>query len=142
MPTIQVIKQEFQLEGINEEHIDYAVSAIKEGTRRELIMENLIDQRGLDAFKSSELLDNLYQLNGGEFKVENRGGYVMGIFSLMGGLGLIAWSVFLFVNKIKLVGAIILGFSGAAMVLNGVIILVTALRGKYRDEMDPFKDEI
>ncbi|MES2777972.1 MAG: hypothetical protein V4722_27580 [Bacteroidota bacterium] len=142
MLTLESIKQEFQPEGINGDHIEYAVSAIKEGTRRELIMENLIEQRHLDITTSCELLDRLYQWNGGEFKVENKNGYVMGIFSLMAGVGLWACSVFLFFNEGALSKVIATVVMGAILIFYGIVILATAFRGKYRDEMDLFKEEI
>jgi len=141
MSKYQEAKDGFGQIGVNEGHIDYAMSAIKEGTRRELIVENLVGQRGLAVSTSDDLLNQLYQLQGGEFKIENRGGYIMGIFSILAALGLAGFAIFLFYNKNKMALAVALSFGSVALIVNGIRILIAAFRGKYRDDMDPFKDE-
>ena len=65
----------------------------------------------------------------------------MGIFSILAALGLAGFAIFLFYNKNKMALAVALSFGSVALIVNGIRILIAAFRGKYRDDMDPFKDE-
>ena len=69
--------------GVSKENIEYAISSVKDGTKREFILESLTaDYRGMEYGLANSMLEELYKLNGGEFKKENRNGYLYGIFFL------------------------------------------------------------
>ena len=47
MSKFDAVKQQFLDKGIKQENIDYAIDAVKSGTKREFILENLTsDYRG------------------------------------------------------------------------------------------------
>ena len=78
------LKEKYHMLGVLEKNFDYAVSAVKNGTKREIILKNLTsDVRKMDLELSNNLLDDLFQSNGGEFKYENRVGYMYSIAYLI-----------------------------------------------------------
>ena len=132
------LKEKYLKLGILERHFDYAVSAVKSGTKRDIIMKNLTsDVRKMDKSISSDLLDDLFQSNGGEFKYENRTGYlyssaylliaiICGIFSVS---SLFNHSSQQFSLKMQIVTTV--GFFSFSYLFVKTIFLT--LRGKHRD---------
>ena len=127
--------------GVRIDNIEFAIDAVKNGTKREHILENLTaSYRGMQDPQATALLEELFDANGGEFKIENRGGYLFGSLFLL--LGLIC-SFFIFYALytgeslrrpvIFIIGAIV-GAGGAA------IYFTKALRGKFRDTDEPFRE--
>ena len=104
-------------------------------------MDNLrADYRGMRETDAMALLNELFAANGGEFKKENRTGYLYGIFMLMIGLPLAYYIFYVFTYGGILMRPILV-FGGAIFCnLVGVYLIIKALRGKYRDSDDPFKN--
>ena len=132
------LKEKYLKLGVLERHFDYAVSAVKSGTKREIILKNLTsDVRKMEKSISSDLLDDLFQSNGGEFKYENRTGYlyssaylliaiICGIFSVS---SLFNHSSQQFSLKMQIVTTV--GFFSFSYLFVKTIFL--PLRGKHRD---------
>ncbi|WP_374364819.1 hypothetical protein [Cloacibacterium sp.] len=132
------LKEKYLKLGVLERHFDYAVSAVKSGTKREIILKNLTsDVRKMEKSISSDLLDDLFQSNGGEFKYENRTGYlyssaylliaiICGIFSVS---SLFNHSSQQFSLKMQIVTTV--GFFSFSYLFVKTIFLT--LRGKHRD---------
>ncbi len=141
MKNINTIKAAHLAKGVKEENLTYAIDAVKEGSKREHILENLTaDYRGMDYLQATQLLEELFAANGGEFKKENRGGYLFGIVFLLVGLAaaFYIYTVNDFGGKLKMV--IIMWSLAIGGLGGGVIYIMMALRGKYRDSHDPFND--
>ena len=93
---------------------------------------NLTDANGL--------LNELFAANGGEFKKENRYGYLFGSFMLMLGL-LFAFYIYYKFTYGGIIRRPILTFAGTISLCGiGVHLLIKAIRGKYRDSDEPFND--
>jgi hypothetical protein len=123
-----VIKR-YTEKGVSPDNIEYAISSVKEGAKREHILGSLTaSYRGMQPMEANMLLEELFLMNGGEFKKENRTGYLYGtLFLLLGGL-CAAYIAYTFI-------------SGAATgLLAGLSLVIKSLRGKYRDSDDPFVD--
>lgn len=74
------IKEKYLSLGLPEKHFDYAFNAVKSGTKKDIIIKNLTsDVRKVDYTLASNMLDDMFSANGGEFKYENRGGYLYSI---------------------------------------------------------------
>jgi hypothetical protein len=140
MSKFDIIKQQFLSNGIKQENIDYAVDAVKNGTKREFILENLTaDYRGMSQAEAVPLIEALFAANGGEFKKENSGGYLYGGALLFAGL-LLAF----YIGYVAFFGGVLVRpvfvVSGAALCLGlGAKLLYKAMRGKYRDADEPFR---
>lgn len=94
----------------------------------------------MQTIEASQLLEELFAANGGEFKKENRGGYLFGIVFLLIGLSAIGYIVFVndFGGKLK---SILITWAAAIVcTLAGIGYIVASMRGKYRDSHDPFND--
>lgn len=139
-PDFTSLKSKYLLLGIKEDNIDYAISAVKDGTKREHIVESLTaDYRGMTEKESTSMLNDLFEANGGEFKSENRGGYLYGILlSATGILGLGFLLGMLSSGEWKLKFLIIAASAALAGLGKGPYLIVKAFRGKYRDADDPF----
>src|SRR5687768_14439676 len=81
------IIEKYQSRGISADNIEYAIDSVKHGAKREHVIENLTaDYRGMNLTDANGLLNELFTVNGGEFKKENRYGYLFGAFLLMLGI--------------------------------------------------------
>jgi hypothetical protein len=133
------IRSKHLLLGVKEDNIDYAISAVVDGARREHIMETLTaGYRGMTETESTALLDDLYEANGGEFKIENRGGYLFGILlCVIGVLGLGFLIAMLASGELRI--KFVMLAAGAALfgLAKGPLLIIKAFRGKYRDNDDP-----
>jgi hypothetical protein len=140
MKNFEAIITKYSEQGISLDNIEYAISAVKDGSKREHTLESLTaDYRGMDKLVADRMLVEMYAVNGGEFKKENRNGYWFATLLLMigGGLAYYIWSVFQY-------GGIlvrpILTFAAAGISLfGGFSLLIMSLLGKYRDDMEPFE---
>lgn len=127
--------------GIGADNIEYAISAVKDGTRRENILENLMtDYRGMQYDHANALLEDLYVANGGEFKKENRGGYLFGIAFLVVGCSCAFYILYVLYFGGVLIRPILVSIVGIAGIAGGIKYLMKALKGEYRDHDEPFKD--
>lgn len=131
------LKEKYLKLGVLERHFDYAVSAVKSGTKREIILKNLTsDVRKMDRELSSNLLDELFHTNGGEFKYENRTGYMYSIAYfivafLCGILGFFSFFKSSYQFSLKMQIALIVGFFSFSYLFIKTITLT--IRGKHRD---------
>lgn len=142
MSKFNAVKEKYLLKGITEDNIDFAISAVKDGNKREHIIESLTaDYRGMTAEQSNQLLDELFAAVGGEFKRENQGGYLFGSLLLIVGIAGAAFFISLLLNgefKFKFL-SLSLAAAGGGLVV-GTRLLIKAFRGKYRDSDDPFAE--
>lgn len=142
MQKFGLVKSKYLTLGVTEENIDYAIESVIDGTKQELILETLTaNYRGVSGSQAAQLLQDIYVVNGGEFKKENRGGYLYG--TLLSLVGLVSAGFFIVMlisgeGKIKFIA---LAFAGAAFGLSkGPILIIKSARGKFRDGDDPFSE--
>jgi hypothetical protein len=135
------IIEKYANKGVRIDNIEYAIDSVKDGAKREHILESLTaDYRGMHVNDATNLLEELFVVNGGEFKKENKGGYLYGTFFLMLGL-LFAFYIFYVFTYGGVLVRPILVFAGAIILTSsGIILLIKAMRGKYRDSHEPFKE--
>lgn len=129
----ETIKDKYLSLGIREKNFIYASEAVKGGKKREIILKNLTsDVRKENVEISENMLLEMFQLNGGEFKYENRGGYLYSTAYLI--IIIVLGLLFLFINdnngrnlKLK--------FGLAFIVFLGLFIktLIPTVRGKFRE---------
>jgi hypothetical protein len=93
---------------------------------------NLTDANGL--------LNELFEVNGGEFKKENRYGYLFGCFMLILGLPCAFYIYYVFTYGGILVRPVLVFGLAIAGTFSGLYLIIKALLGKYRDSDEPFKD--
>ena len=138
-PNFVNIKSKYLALGVKEDNIDYAISAVTDGAKREHIIETLTaDYRGMSESQSTQILEDLFEANGGEFKTENRSGYLYGILlCVVGVVGLCILIALLASGNLRI--KFIVLAAGAALfgLLKGPALIVKAFRGKYRDSDDP-----
>lgn len=131
MKNLNEIKEKYLSLGLPEKHFDYAFNAVKSGTKKDIIIKNLTsDVRKVDHELANNMLDEMFTSNGGEFKYENRGGYLYSILYLIIiiVLGLIIIfskynSSLIIKLSIALVGFLVLFFR----------TLIPTLRGRFRE---------
>jgi hypothetical protein len=143
MKKFAAIKARYLQSGAREENIDYAIAAVKEGTKREHIIESLCaDYRGMTAADATGLLDDLYLANGGEFKKENRGGYLFGALLLMLGLAASGFLIMMFTSGSEIrIKFVMLAIAGAGFgLVKGSTLLFKSFSGRYRENDDPFAE--
>ena len=136
------IKEKYLYSGVREDNIDFAIGAVLDGTRREIIIETLrADYRGMTQDQSSQLLEELFQANGGEFKKENRGGYLFGaMLTLIGLLGASFFIGMLITGEMKSKFLLIAGAVALFGLFQGPVLLYKSFKGKYRDDDSPFEN--
>lgn len=133
--------EKYTSKGVRIDNIEYAIDSVKEGAKREHILESLTaDYRGMHVNDATNLLEELFTVNGGEFKKENKGGYLYGTFLLMLGLIFIFYIVYVFTYGGVILRPIIVFGCAILLPATGIILLIKAMRGKYRDSEEPFKD--
>ena len=127
--------------GVSKDDIEYAISEVKNGTKRAYIIENLTDDyRSMHFEQATELLEDLFAANGGEFKKENRGGYLYGIVFLMFGLSCTSYILYTFICKVILIRPILVFLGAITCNFTGILYLVKSIKGSYRDCDEPFTD--
>ncbi len=73
--------------GVSVENIEYAIASVKSQINRDHIMEGLMeDYRGLSLENAHDLVDDLYEASGNEFRNYNITGFVLGFISLFIGI--------------------------------------------------------
>lgn len=134
------IKIQFMAMGTREDNIDFAIEALKDGVRREHILESLTaDYRGMTTADSTRLLDKLYAANGGEFRKESQDGYLTGILlCIIGAAGLFFLVSMLITGEIKIKLMALAFIATMFGLVKGPIMLIKSYQGKYRLEDDPF----
>jgi hypothetical protein len=139
MNKFDAIKQQYLQKGIPESTIDYAMESVEYGTKREYILENLTaDYRGMTREDATLLVEALFTANGGEFKKENRGGYLYGGALLAAGLLLTFYIGYVLIFGGLLVRPALVGFATIFCLGSGARLLFKAARGKFRDSDEPF----
>lgn len=141
MKKFKPIIEKYTNKGVTIDNIEYAIESVKQGSKREHVLENLTaDYRGMQITDANSLLEELFAVNGGEFKKENRTGYLYGFFFLMLGLlaGFYVFYVFMYGGLIK--RPVTISLMALAGTGTGLFLIIKAMRGKYRDADDPFKE--
>lgn len=122
--------------GVREDNIDFAIDSIKDGTRRKIILESLTaTYRGINTEEANQMLNEIYEVQGGEFKIENKGGYIYGGILLGAGLICLAMSIIFFMqddspSKLRLITMIV----GSVGLTQGPIVLYKTYKGQFRHE--------
>lgn len=141
MKKFEAIKADYMHQGVKEDNILYAIDAVKEGTQREHVLENLTaDYRGMDYIEATQMLEELYGANGGEFKKENRGGYLYGTFFLMFGFAAAFYIFYVYTYGGILYRPILVWAVAILGTLGGIGYIVKSMSGKFRETDEPFKD--
>ncbi|SDH35460.1 hypothetical protein [Chitinophaga filiformis] len=141
MKKFDPIIEKYKNKGVSAENIEYAIDSVKDGTKRELILENLTaDYRGMNAGDATRLLEELFVANGGEFKKENRGGYFTGAFLLLIGLACGYYIFHVFTYGGVLIRPILVSLLAILGTLGGIASIILALLGAYRED-DDLSDE-
>jgi hypothetical protein len=141
MKKFAPIVEKYRNMGISADNIEYAVESVKRGAKRAHILENLnADYRGMSFTDASALLNELFAASGGEFKKENRGGYVYSFVLFVLGVPLAMYILYVFTYGGELRRPLAV-FAGAIS-FNGLAIylLIKSIRGKFRDNDQPFDD--
>lgn len=137
MKKFSPIAQKYENLGISSENIEYAISAVKNGSKREHIMDSLTaDYRGLSSEQATSLLEDLFRANGGEFKKENRNGYLYGSASLVVGLACSFYILYVLMYGGVLVRPILVGIGAVGGLALGIMYFIQAISGNYRDDHD------
>ena len=124
------IKEKYVSLGVAEKHIDYAFNAVKSGSRREFIIKNLTSEvRKVNYELANSMLDEMFSANGGEFKYENRGGYIYSTFYLIAIVVLLLFITFS--NNDSLV--IKLSFALIPFLVLFLRTFIPTLKGKFRE---------
>ena len=134
------IKNKYLAAGVSENNIDFAIESVSDGIKREHTLETLTaDYRGMSVDEATRLLEDLYAANGGEFKKENRGGYLYGILALVIGALSIGYLVMAFTGseEQKLKFILLTGVGAVAGIGGGIYFIAKAIHGKYRDDTNP-----
>lgn len=142
MKKFAPVKSSYIALGFREDNIDFAIDSINDGVRREHIIESLTaDYRGMTEEQSTALLNALYESNGGEFKKENKDGYITGILlCIVGGTGLYFLVNMLMSGEYKMKFLIFAIAATSFGLIKGPMILIKSFKGNYRHEDDPLSE--
>ena len=139
MSKFDAIKQQYLDKGIQEANIDYAIESVQYGTKREFILDNLTaDYRGMSREQAVSLVETLFAANGGEFRKENKGGYLYGGLLLAAGVLLAFYICYVMIFGGILIRPILVVAVMLFCLGSGGRLLFKAMRGKYRDSDEPF----
>ncbi len=141
MSKFDNIIEKYTEKGFAFDDIDYAIAAVKDGTRRELILESLTaDYRGMKLNNANALLEDIYKINGGEFKKENRGGYLYSAVFFIKGASFSYYIYYVYRYGGVLYSPIVIFIGAIGGLLGGLLFLLLSIFGKYRQEDEPFQD--
>ncbi|MBS1760580.1 MAG: hypothetical protein JST23_10700 [Bacteroidetes bacterium] len=142
MKNFEPIKAKYLALGISIDNIDFAIDSVREGTKREITLETLTaDYRGMTESQATQLLEDLYTANGGEFKTENRGGYLYGTLLCLVGIICVAILIGMLISGEGKTKFIILTLCGALFgLIQGPVLIIKSMRGKFRDADSPFNN--
>jgi hypothetical protein len=138
-PKFENIKSKYLLQGVKDDNIDYAIGAVADGAKREHIVETLTaGYRGMTESQATQMLNDIFEASGGEFKTENRGGYLYGILlCLVGVIGLGFLTAMLVSGEWRMKFVILAAIAALFGLVKGPALLIKAFRGKYRDGDEP-----
>jgi hypothetical protein len=120
--------------GVSMSNIQLAIDGVKDGVYREHILENLTaDYRGMDPIVAEAMLEDLFAANGGEFKKENRNGYLYGIVFLMLGAACSFFIIESFIYNEQLIRPALFWAGAIAGIGGAVFYFSKAIRGKFRE---------
>ena len=126
------IKEKYVSLGVAEKNFEYALNAVKSGTKKDFIIKNLTsDIRKTDFGIANNMLDEMFAANGGEFKYENRGGYIYSVFYLIAIVAL--GGMILFMNAEN--RSLQFKLSGALLVFLVLFFrtFIPTIRGRFRE---------
>jgi len=139
MKKFETMTAKYLALGVSADNINYAIGSVMEGTTRDITMETLTaSYRGMTEQQAAQLLDELYIANGGEFKKENRGGYLYGGLLTCAGLVSAGFLVVMLITGEGKLKAILLATGGTVLgLIQGPLLIIKAIKGKFRDEDAP-----
>ena len=141
MGKFDAIMEKYIAKGFSADNIDFAISAVKDGTKREHILESLTaDYRGMSNEQSTALLEDLFIVNGGEFKKENSGGYLYATMFLLVGFVCAFFIISSLYYGEALTKAGLFGAGAIGGISGGFYYLAKSVKGKFRDADEPFKE--
>jgi hypothetical protein len=141
MKQFEEIISRYNKMGVDAGNIEFAIDSVKDGAKKEHILENLTaNYRGMSSDQATALLDELFVANGGEFKKENQGGYLYGTMFLMAGItcSLFIASAFYYHEMLMKPALFVIGAIGGLS--GGVYYFSKAIKGKFRDSDEPFRE--
>lgn len=138
-----LVKQKYLHLGVKEDNIDFAISAVLDGSRRDIIIEILTaDYRGMTEIQSNDLLEELFKVNGGEFKNENKSGYLYGTLFLLLGTISLGFLIAILLNGEGNKKMLILSIAGVLIGLpKGISFIYKSFKGQFRENDDTFNME-
>jgi hypothetical protein len=140
MGKFDKVVTQYRQAGVSEDNIEYAILAAREGGKREHILENLTaDYRGMTLTQATAMLDDIFKANGGEFKKENRGGYLFGAFFLMIGIACSFYLYYVYNYGGRLIEPLYVWAGAITGILVGLVFILTAMTGSFRDKDAPFQ---
>ncbi|MEC5395340.1 hypothetical protein [Bergeyella sp. RCAD1439] len=130
------LKAEMLRKGVSEKNFDYVYQAVKSGTKREFIRENLTsDVRKVAPEMADEILDRVFEAFGGEFRQENATGYLYASAYFLMTLALLGFIIAIWNGAVGNLRYLIFSVIGFFFFLyKGVTTLMRAIRGKYRED--------
>jgi hypothetical protein len=140
MAKFDLIIDKYSKQGLAIADIEYAISAVQSNTKRAHIIENLnADYRaGMSDLQANLLLNDLYKVNGGEFKNENRWAFIYGVLLLLAGLGFGFYIFYVFTYGGIIMRPILVSIAAIAGTFGGLFKIIQSLRGKVRDNDDSY----
>jgi hypothetical protein len=122
--------------GVTKENIEYAIDSVKSLNKRDHIIEGLMeDYRGLSLENANDLVDDLYKINGKEFRKENTSGFLVGILFLIVGLACSYYLFSFYTNGGVLVRPILVWIGAICGTFVGVVYLIMSIFGKHREDV-------
>ncbi len=140
--NFETVINEYLTAGVKRSNIDLAIELVKKGTKRDHIIENLTeDYNGMDEFEATQMVSDLYEVSGTEFKQENRAGLLFGVLALALGLAATAYIIVVFTQGGVLVAPAVVVLVAIVGTLLGIFSLVKGLFGKHKNDIfDEFRD--
>ena len=141
MKKFEKIVSRYHKMGVSIGNIEFAIDSVKDGSKKEHILENLTaNYRGMPNEQATALLEELFAANGGEFKKENQGGYLYGTMFLMVGITCSFFIVSAFYYREMLIKPALFVIGAIGGLSGGFYYLTKAIKGKFRDSDEPFKE--
>lgn len=143
MSRLESIIDKYSKAGVTQENLAFALDSVKDGSKREHILENLTaDYRGMEYGQADLMLSELFAVTGGEFKKENRRGYLIGAFFLICvGLPCTIYIAYVLIFGGVIVRPILIGLGALGGLITGIRLIASAAAGKYRDSMNPLDQD-
>ncbi|MDO5615766.1 MAG: hypothetical protein Q4G16_06225 [Cruoricaptor ignavus] len=130
------LKIELIQKGLSEKNFEYVYQAVKSGTKRNLIYKNLTsDIRKVEPNFANEILNKFFALNGGEFKYENRTGYLYSVAYIIIAIASLLFTIAMLNGAEGRTRNLILAIIGFLFFsYKAITTILKSMRGKYRED--------